>query len=120
MKKTLALALVCMALSGCWTTQQGQKTGTLVKVSKEGLFWGTYEGEMVRGGFDSGSGSNGREFHFTLGQTRNQNVKRAISMMEKNKPITVVYHCEAFVAPWRGENKCFLDKVVSHEPKTTR
>lgn len=115
MKKLLAVSAVCLALSGCWTTDTGQKTGLLVKISKEGFFWGTYEGELIRGGFDNGTGGNGRSFHFTLGQTKNHNVRQSLELMEINKPVVITYHCEAWVAPWRGENKCFLDKVKAHE-----
>ena len=115
MKKILLTAGLACLLSGCWTTQEGQKTGLLVKIAKEGAIWGTYEGELIRGGLDNGSGANGQSFHFSLGQTKNNNVKRALELMDKNKPVMISYHCEKFVAPWRAEHKCFLDKVDTHD-----
>lgn len=110
--KNLLLLFLTLSLTGCWTDQDGQKTGMIVKVAKEGSFWKTYEGELIRGGFDSGTGSNGRAFHFTLGQFRNALVKKAFDMMEKNKPVIIYYHCEKFRAPWRGATNCFLDKII--------
>ena len=55
---------------------KGQKSGIIVKVAKEGKFWGTYEGEMVLGGLDNASGVSGRAFHFTLGQFKSDVVNK--------------------------------------------
>lgn len=113
-KKLMVISVFGLALSGCWTTKEGQKTGTIVKVSKEGFWWGTYEGELIRGGFDEGTGSIGKSFHFSLGQFKNSNVVFALDLMNKNKPVSIAYHCESFVAPWRGGSNCFLDKIIEH------
>ena len=117
MKKIIPLFLVLL-LSGCWTNQQGEKSGLLVKVAKEGTWWGTYEAELIRGGLDNGSGANGKEFHFTIGQTKNAKVIKAIEAMNKGKPVVISYHCEAFRAPWRGKSHCFLDAIKEHNEKT--
>lgn len=112
-KKFLSLLIIssiCL-LSGCWTTKSGQKTGIIVKVAKEGKFWGTYEGELIRGGLENASGATGREFHFTLGQFHSKLVEQAEQAMENNKHVIVSYHCEALVFPWRGETNCFADKI---------
>lgn len=49
--KTILFAVItfissCL-LAGCWTVQKGQKSGIIVKIAKEGKFWGTYEGEII-------------------------------------------------------------------------
>lgn len=113
-KKTGVMLLTLFAtalLSGCWTTQSGQKSGIIVKVAKEGRYWGTYEGELIRGGLDNASGATGREFHFTLGQFKSELVEQAINAMENNKHVVIIYHCEEYVAPWRGETHCFVDSI---------
>lgn len=53
------LLLVTFSLTGCWTTKSGQKSGVIVKVAKEGKYWGTYEGELIRGGLEDASGVTG-------------------------------------------------------------
>jgi hypothetical protein len=111
--KYVALIL-CLLLSGCWTNQKGEKSGLLVKVSKEGLFWGTYEAELIRGGFNNASGANGASFHFTVGKTENKLVKTVLSLLDSNKQVIISYHCEFFVAPWRGGTKCLLDNIREH------
>ncbi|MDX1836752.1 hypothetical protein DIZ81_03615 [Legionella taurinensis] len=112
-KKILMLPLLVAfsLLAGCWTTQSGQKSGIIVKVAKEGRWWGTYEGELIRGGLDNASGATGREFHFTLGQFKSDLVEKAIYAMENNRHVVLTYHCEEFVAPWRGETRCFVDSI---------
>lgn len=107
----LSVGLLCFCLSSCWTTQEGQKHGVLVKVAKEGTFWGTYEAELIRGGFSDGTGANGHVFKATLGQLKSNLVMMAIDFMDHQTPVTINYHCEEFVAPWRGEHNCFIDQI---------
>lgn len=97
--------------SGCWTTESGQKSGIIVKVAKEGKYWGTYEGELIRGGLEDASGATGREFNFTISQFKTDLVLTAESAMQNNEHVVLYYHCEEFVAPWRGETKCFADTI---------
>lgn len=107
----ILLMLSMLFLSGCWTTKSGQKSGIIVKVAKEGRYWGTYEGELIRGGLEDASGATGREFHFTLGQFHSDMVKQAEKAMQNNSHVIIYYHCEEWTAPWRGETKCFLDDL---------
>lgn len=122
MKKILSLSfllIICACLTGCWSVQKGQKSGIIVKVAKEGKFWGTYEGEMILGGLENATGVSGRAFHFTLGQFKSDLVDKADYAMENNKHVIVTYHCDAFKLPWSGETKCFvknIDFVPEKEP----
>lgn len=120
-KKRLVLLLVitCGLLSGCWTTKSGQKSGIIVKVAKEGKYWGTYEGEMIRGGLDNASGATGQAFHFTLGQFHSDLVSKAEDAMQNNRHVVLTYHCEEYVFPWRGETHCFVDDITVVSPKKT-
>lgn len=112
-KKLLFLLLVVSTslLTACWTVKSGQKSGIIVKVAKEGRYWGTYEAELIRGGLEDATGATGREFHFTIGQFKSDLVERAELAMQNNSHVIVYYHCEEFVAPWRGETKCFADDI---------
>ena len=112
-KKLLFIFLIInlSLLTGCWTTKSGQKSGIIVKVAKEGNYWGTYEGELIRGGLENATGATGREFNFTLGQFKSALVEKAQLAMQNNDHVILTYHCEAIVAPWRGETKCFVDDI---------
>ncbi|MFC3907616.1 hypothetical protein ACFORL_00800 [Legionella dresdenensis] len=121
MKKILLCFLIlsmATTLTGCWTNKSGKKSGVIVKVAKEGRYWGTYEGELIRGGLENASGVTGRAFLFTLGQFKSDLVDKAQSAMESNKHVIITYHCEEFVFPWRGETNCFADdiKILDNKP----
>lgn len=111
MKSLTAICLLSLMLSGCLTTTKGEKHGVLVKLSKEGSIWATYEGELIRGGINNASGSNGKAFDFTFGQFKSKLTEKASLALSQNKPIVLGYHCEKFVAPWRGETNCFADSL---------
>lgn len=113
-KNILIMIIISICLSGCWQTSEGKKNGMLVKISREGIIWGTFEGELIRGGFNNGSGSNGTSFHFSMGRLETSLVKKSLELMDKNKPVVISYHCELLVAPWRGCSKCFLDGITAH------
>lgn len=122
MNKKLLLPFLILSsclLVGCWTVKSGQKSGIIVKVAKEGKYWGTYEGELIRGGLEDASGATGREFHFTIGQFKSELVDKAELAMQNNSHVIITYHCEEFVMPWRGETKCFIDdiKIVDAKKK---
>lgn len=114
MKKPLLLLVTILSaclLTGCWSVQKGQKSGVIVKVAKEGKFWGTYEGEIILGGLENASGASGRAFHFTLGQFKTKLVKQAEFAMHNNKHVIISYHCDAYVLPWSGETRCFVRNI---------
>lgn len=114
MKKIFFSAIILTSISlltGCWTVQQGQKSGIIVKVAKEGTYWGTYEGEIILGGLENASGVSGRAFHFTLGQFKSDLVKQAEFAMQNNKHVIISYHCDAYTMPWSGETKCFVNEI---------
>lgn len=114
MKKLCLLAILIFSaslLTGCWTIQKGEKTGIIVKVAKEGKYWGTYEGEIILGGLENASGVTGRAFHFTLGQFKSDLVQQAEFAMRNNKHVIINYHCDAYKLPWSGETKCFATHI---------
>lgn len=67
MKKTAVLAITAsLMLSGCGDTGGGEKNGTITKLAVSGIFCKTNEMEIVRGGFNSGTGANGASFDVTI------------------------------------------------------
>lgn len=109
--KSCSIALLALGLSGCWVTEKGQKTGVIVKFSKTGSFWATYEAELIRGGMTGGSGAFGRPFDFTISSKKlSEQLKKSF---ESQKEVIISYHTEAWTAPWRGETRNFLDGIIS-------
>ena len=98
-KKILLVCVAGLSLSSCWDKATGQKSGVITHVTKQGAFWGTWQGELVRGGFDNGSGAMGKSFDFNLGAFRSILVDQAEEAMNLNHPVTIHYKCELWVAP---------------------
>lgn len=66
--KLLGLSLLAtVLLTGCGEVAQGTKVGQVVKVNEaSGLMCKTVEVEIIRGGFNAGSGAMGGSLHFTI------------------------------------------------------
>jgi hypothetical protein len=106
-----ALLLMIPLLSGCWTTEEGEKVGNIVKISREGAFVSTWEVTLIRGGMNDGSGAFGASSQYTV-----ENDKLAFKLqqlMGEKKQVTIKFHKEAFWHPWRTDSLgYFLDDVA--------
>lgn len=106
----LIVFLVVLTLSGCWETENGDKVGTIVKFAKEGTLIGTWEAELIRGGMNSGSGSFGSSFHFTV--EKPELVQKVKDSLDQQKEVKIKYHKELLTL-WRCEsNNYFLDDIT--------
>lgn len=68
---------------------RGKKIGQIVRLSTEGRWCLTYEGEMMRGGFRGGSGVSGPAFHFTV--LSKDMFDKLQEVMDKQQEIEVDY-----------------------------
>lgn len=106
----LIICVAALLLSGCWETENGEKIGTLVKVSKEGTLIGTWESELIRGGMSNGSGSFGKSFHFTV--EKQELLSLVKQALDTQREVKIKYHKEAMTAPWRSDSgSYFLDEI---------
>lgn len=64
--RVLLVALSAILLAGCWDTGGGEKIGSITRLNRAGVFCKTWEGEIIRGGLNTGSGVMGQAFHFTI------------------------------------------------------
>ncbi len=103
MKKIIIVCAAASLLSGCWVTERGEKIGTLVKVNKQGIFIGTHEAELIRGGMNNGSGSFGKPFDFTIENENDLDIAK--EALEQQKAVKIKYHKEGIAAIWRTETR---------------
>lgn len=102
MKKLLFIFLSVISLTACYETKEGEKIGSIVKLAKEGIIFNTWEGQLIRGGLQSGSGSFGAvPFNFTVEDE--DTLIRLKKALEDQKEIKVKYHRELVVAFWRSD-----------------
>lgn len=110
MKKLLVLLVLCvLCLTGCWTVSEGDRVGTLTKLSKKGLFIKTWEGEMILGG----TGASGNDSNVFVFSVDNEALIPALQDAQKSAGvITLQYHEEFTSAFWRGDTNYYIDGVI--------
>lgn len=109
------LILVLLILTGCHIQTNpgsGMKVGKIVKLSKEGLFSKTWEGELIRGGLNDGSGSFGNSFHFTIEE--DSLAHKAMEYMDADCEVTIYYEREFITALYRSEESspAFVKQII--------
>lgn len=107
-KKILA-ASAFLFLSGCIENGDGEKRGNIVKLAQEGLICTTWEAELIKGGFNGGSGTMGQKFDFTVSDL--SLVDKLQKALDNGKEVKIHYKQEAFVFPCRGETSNFLQSI---------
>ncbi len=104
--RTIALALLALAsLTACeinTSPGDGEKVGQIVKLSKVGMFSKTWEGQIVRGGFQGGGGVNGQAFDFTV--ESDSLAAEVAGFMEHQTEVKINYRSEGIYAMTRSES----------------
>lgn len=110
MAKALLVLVMCVSLAGCWETGDGEKVGTIIKLSKQGGICKTWEAQMIRGGMNAGSGGFGiAPFDFTIEDERQlQAVQEAF---DKQYEVRVHYKTEMAYWPCRSDSGYFLQNI---------
>lgn len=108
------------ALTGCGANLNngnGEKVGQVVKITKHGLFWKTWEAEMIRGGMSNGSGAFGTTpFDFTIED--DATAERVRLLMESQTEIVLHYRTEGIYWLKRSDSEGqFLNSIEAIKPK---
>jgi prepilin-type N-terminal cleavage/methylation domain-containing protein len=103
----IAIILIIAALLapvGCNTSPgSGEKVGQIVKVSKQGMVWKTWEAQLIRGGITDGSGAFGTvPFDFTIED--DATAQRVIKYMQDQTEVVIEYKMEGVYLPVRTES----------------
>lgn len=110
-------AIAAVTFTGCGEVARGSKIGQVVKVNEaSGLICKTVEVEIIRGGFNSGSGAQGGSLHFTI-ENNPKNVELVKKAMLDGSEIEVNYRQEFATFCRSDSNGTFADdvKVVKSE-----
>ena len=103
-KLLMLSGLTALLLTGCGEIAQGTKVGQVVKVNESsGYFCKSVEVEIIRGGFNAGSGAMGGSLHFTI-----ENNPKLVEMVKKamidGSEVEVDYRTE-FVSFCRSDSQ---------------
>lgn len=101
--KKLSFLVLFLFLTSCTfqSSGKGSKIGRIVKISQEGIFFKTWEGELVRGGFTDGSGVMGTSFFFTIEDDYLRDI--ALECMKNQNEVIITYEAEIFTSIFRSE-----------------
>ena len=112
-----AIVLVVLAVSiylfyiTSYTYSEGNRAGKLIKFSKKGYIFKTYEGELNLGGINASNGgvmiNNMWDFSVT------DNVVADSLTKYEGQDITIHYKEKLRTMPWRGDTKYIVDKVIA-------
>ena len=108
MKKLIALSFVCILLSACGhVTGDGEKVGTIIKLSKEGVVFKTWEAEIIRGGMSNGSGGfSAKPFYFTIDDETM--LPQVQSAFDSQKEVKIHYKRRLYL--WTFSSECHGDE----------
>jgi hypothetical protein len=110
MRKYLFVLFLILLTSGCVKTSVGEKMGVLTRLSHDGIFFHTWEAELIRGGMNNGNGSFGTQpFYFSI--DNDSLITTAKEALEQQKEVNIKYHCEMFSSFLRGSQRCYLDAI---------
>ena len=97
----IILGLACFVWISNWTYSKGTRAGYLIKISKKGVVWKTYEGELNMGGVtnDAQSGLGGNIWEFSVPK------KRTYQLFTDYQGERVKLHYRQVYnnMPWQGE-----------------
>lgn len=120
MKKVIAIIVIIllglMAFLYYGTYSEGVRAGTIIKISKRGTIFKTYEGQLNVNAFGAvkGKGDLNESFEFSI-----PNDSALISKAEEltGRPVKLYYKEKYFLFPWLGETKYLVSDVkLSEQP----
>jgi hypothetical protein len=115
--KWTVILLTSFLLSGCWDKGSGEKIGQITRLQRTGFFCQTWEGEIIRGGLNTGSGVVGQAFHFTVeDDALASQVQKA---MDSFQEVKITYRAEAISFCRSDSNSHFLTKIEAIGNVTT-
>lgn len=95
------------------TYSSGTRVGKIVKFSKKGYIFKTYEGQLNAGGFDTNEGGDISPNVWNFSVYRgSDDIREAIDeAMDKGKEVKLYYHEKFYQFDWRGDSKYFIYQV---------
>lgn len=90
--KIMGMILATMLLAACGDYGSGEKLGRITKLNQQGTICKSWEGEIIRGGMNNGSGAFGAPFQFTVEDP--VVLKQVQAAFDKQQEVKITYHME--------------------------
>jgi hypothetical protein len=91
---------------------EGKRGGFVVKLSKKGYVFKTYEGVLNVGGLYEGGGTlNATQWDFSVGNDNELAVAKLEEAIKTGRRVSLTYEEKFFILPWNGDTKYFVTEV---------
>lgn len=107
----LAVAFLCLSYWGVY--DEGVRAGTVLRISKKGMIFKTYEGQLNVQTFGAIKGANPimEAFDFSVSAADEDVVKTLQEVSLSGERVNLHYVARYAAFPWRGDTKYFITKV---------
>jgi len=111
----VAIAFLCIIYWGVY--DEGVRAGTVLRISKKGMIFKTYEGQLNVQTFGSFKGQNPitEAFDFSVAADDEGLISRLQEVALSGERVNLHYVARYAVFPWRGDTKYFITKVERPE-----
>lgn len=92
------------------TYSSGSRVGTIIKFSKKGTLFKTYEGELSQGSVSEGGALNER-WAFSVYRDDEEIITNINNAMDDGYRVRLYYKQKYFRFEWRGDTEYFIEKV---------
>ncbi len=91
---------------------EGKRAGFILKLSKMGYVFKTYEGELRLGGLYDGEGvMNATEWAFSVSASNQEAIRKLEEAIATGQRASLTYEEKFFLLPWNGDTKFFVTSV---------
>lgn len=106
-----ALIFVCLAYWGVY--DEGVRAGTVLRISKKGMFFKTYEGQLNLQTFGALKGANPimESFDFSVQPSEENLIKELEAVALSGERVNLHYVKRYATFPWRGDTKYYVTRV---------
>ena len=115
MKKVLAIVVVILlAVSAFFyfgTYSSGTHAGVVMKISKKGVIFKTWEGTLDKGTFAAGTET--KTLNFSIDGSNTELIKKMEEVQLSGQRINLGYEQKYMLFPWQGETKIFAVSIQS-------
>ena len=109
MKMKMFLIAGFAILTACGDYGNGERIGQVINLTKQGVFCNTWEGEILRGNINGGSGAFGGDFHFTIEDPAL--VAKVQDALDKQYEVKIRYHGEMYTWCRSDSTNVFLTGI---------
>ena len=118
MRKWLFLVIFFLILGGIFYYvtfgyySDGTRVGSLVKLSRKGYVFKTYEGQLMVGGMSDGTGTfNSTTWDFSVDGDNDAVVNALNESQRTGQRVSLHYEEKFFKLPWNGDTEYFVISV---------